>query len=263
MNLKLFWVSTGILLLCLTILMVQDCLAQVYPKWFLNQLALGCQKTAVGYANPSFYPDSSAARAFRDGCETYVRQMQTNLFGGQAFWSTEIGTIWMGSDFSEQFDSVAVANAVNHLQALDTLFTNSFVAVILSNSDCLLDMSIRERQSVCSLPFPTWLEAIPTDEEYYYAVGLAPEYFYEKSSWTEAERMARRNLARVVYIDVKALRKISGEGQEIRLEELSVTLQSIQTVARWRDIENRIFYVLVRMPKHLGLKYNLNNTLDH
>lgn len=263
MSLNRSWLSRGILLVCLETLIVQGCLAQQYPKWFLNQLSLGCKKTAVGYANPSFFPDSSAARAFRNGCETYIKQRQTNVFGGQAFWSTEIGTFWMGSDFQEQFDTVAVAQAVNHLQALDTLITQGFVAVLLSNLNCLLDTSLQERQSTSSLPSPSWLETLPYDETYYYAIGVAPEYFYETSSWTEAERLARRNLARVVYIDVKALQKITGQGQEIRHEEISVTLRDIQTVARWRDMENKIFYVLIRMPKQLGLHYNLHDEVNY
>jgi hypothetical protein len=37
------------------------------------------------------------------------------------------------------------------------------------------------------------------------------------------------------------------EGQDVRVEELSVTLRSILVVARWRDVKKNIFYVLMKM----------------
>lgn len=222
----------------------------MYPRWFLKQGEVSCEKAAVGYANLSFYTDSSAARAFRNGCETFVKQMQTYLTGGQAFWSTEVGTFWMGSNFQEQFDTIAVANLANHLKALDTLFTDRMVAILLADSACFLEKSLRERQSLQNLTAPIWTEIPPQASEHYYAVGMAPEYFYEASSRTEAERLARRNLARSVFIDVKALQKVGKEGQEIRHEELSVTLRNVQILARWKDLNKKIFYVLVRMPKY-------------
>ena len=62
--------------------------------------------------------------------------------------------------------------------------------------------------------------------------------------------MARRNIARSLLIEIKALEKSTArEGQQIRGEEVAVTLRNLQVVARWRDVGKQIFYVLVRMPK--------------
>lgn len=233
---------TGLLLLPLLSLQ-----AQSYPVWFLRQGVLNCSRVTVGYANVGFYHDSSVALAYREACDALVRQRSTRIFGGQAFWSTEYGTFWMGDDFREEF--AAFGGSVGELKLLDTAVTSNVVLVLASDPDCIVAPQMRAVLNLNRVMAPTWTSSPPDDKHYYYAVGLAPEYFYETSSWREAERLARRNLARAVHVTVKGLQKVSGEGQEVRHEELSVTLRNIEVVARWRDTQKKIFYVLARMPK--------------
>jgi hypothetical protein len=228
---------------------VSEGLAQNYPDWFFEQGKIDCSSLAVGYADVSFYPDSSAARAIQNGYENFARQRLTKIGGGQAFWSTEGGTFWMGQDFEDEYDSTNIEGARLSLAPLDTFMTNSMMAVLVGASNCQPAQEFRIRHSISSRASPVWIESSPSGENHHYAIGIAPEYFYEKSSWLEAERLARRNLARAIRIDVMALQKMSKEGQEIRHEEVSETLRNIQTVARWRDFGKKIFYVLVRMPK--------------
>ena len=223
--------------------------AQVYPDWFLNQGQVNCEKKAVGYANPSFYRDSSIAQAVRNAAENYGRQTRTQISGGQAFWSTEAGTYWMGADFREQYDTMAARSAPAAVALLDTFVASDIVVVLLGDAACKLDESER-RQIHMSGPPPAWSESVPRDPNHYYVVGLAPEYYYETSSWTEAERLGRRNLARTVFVTLKSLQKRDAlQGQEIRNEEISATLRHIEVVARWKDREKKIFYVLMRAPK--------------
>lgn len=239
--------AIGLFLLLMVV--SENALAQAYPRWFLDPAAVGCSGLAVGYARAAFYADSSAAHAFRNACENYARQMHTRLAGGQAFWSTEIGTFWLGADFVEEFDSTAAVLAEKSLQPLDTLSVGDFVAVLASPSGCQLPPVLEQKTLVAGRPAPGWTEAPPDDPGYYYVVGVAPEYFYEMSSWIEAERLARRNLARAVFIEVMAYQKLGAQGQEIRHEELSVALHNIEVMGRWRDLNNRLFYVLIRMPR--------------
>lgn len=246
---KLCMLQICLLSLFVLVLFKHNSIAQEYPLWFLNQADVPYGKTAVGYANPSFYPDSSVSYAILNGCETYAKQMWIKLFGGQAFWSTELGTFWMGSDFSEQFDSSAIAIAKTQLKPLDTLFAKNMVLVLLGNSTSSANYSINRKISVKNLSPPEWTESPPKDSEYYYAVGVTPEYYYEKSSWIEAENLARRNLAKTIIIEVKAIQRLSTQFQEFRYEELQVELNNVQTVARWRDVKNRLFFVLIRMGK--------------
>jgi hypothetical protein len=155
----------------------------------------------------------------------------------------------MGANFREELDSLASVKARSNLKVFDAFVTSGFVAVLCGDSTCAVDPSLRTLVQIRSLA-PPWTESIPRDEQFVYAVGMAPEYYYELSSWQEAEHSARLNLARNIFTQIKALQKVGGnEGQEIRNEEMAVTLKHQQIVARWRDSKQKIFYVLIRMPK--------------
>lgn len=223
--------------------------AQEYPGWFLYQGEIPCNSLVVGFSNISYYPDSSASHAIANGWELFARQQWTRVYGGQAFWSTEIGTFWMGADFQEQFDSTAIETARSLLVPLDTLFLQNMTAVLLASPDCTPGSIHPTLLPIRDLKPPGWIEDLPTDHRYLYAVGISPEYYYEKSSWMQAEKMARRNLARSLLIQIKAMQKMARQGQEVRQEQVSVTIHQVQTVARWRDLKKRLFYVLLRMPK--------------
>lgn len=221
--------------------------SQSYPYWFLHQGAVKCSPLAVGYANPSFYRDSAIVHARRNGLESFARLQRTRISGGQAYWSTEAGTYWMGSNFSEEFDTALAMSS--SLVVLDSHVAQGFVTSLLGDSTCEMDPSFRGREPVAGKPAPGWTESPPRDEVYHYAVGVAPEYYYETSSWIEAERLARRNLARNVSLEIKSLQKVAVGGQDIRHEELDVTLRDMEVVARWRDVARKIMYVLLRTTK--------------
>jgi hypothetical protein len=155
----------------------------------------------------------------------------------------------MGADFREQYDTAASESALSLLAPVDTLVNSSMTLVLLADKGCQLDRSILRRVAIRP-EAPPWTETLPQNAQYVYAVGVTSEYYYEVSSWMEAERNARRNLARSVVVAVASLQKLSSrEGQDIRREEVSVSLHNIGVVARWRDRVNGIFYVLLRAPK--------------
>lgn len=222
---------------------------QVYPNWFLSQGLTKCTGTTIGYANSSFYADSAVAHAIRNAYENYSRNRITRIVGGQVFWSTEAGTFWMGADFREDFDTTAMKSAPSFVSLLDTYANANIVMVLLGDTTCRIDEVERTRLPLLKA-HPEWSDTPPKDEKYCYAVGVAPQYYYETSSWIEAERIARRNLARTLTVSVRSLQKSTArEGQEIRQEQLEVTLRNIEVMARWIDTNKKIFYVLSRTPK--------------
>lgn len=241
----------GTSLLVCALLLISGAVAhgQIYTKWFIAPERVPCENITVGYADPSYIPDSAAARAVLNGYEAFARQTYTHISGGQAFWSTEGGVYWMGANFQERFDSSYVQMAQKLLTPVDTLFTKGLVAVLLSTSDCSLDSTFRSRISIRGESPPPWIESVPQDDAYLYATGVAPLYFHEISSWIEAEQLARRNLARAVYTEIKSLQKMSSAGQEIRHEALTVSLHQVRVVRRWLDFKNKICYVLVKTHK--------------
>jgi hypothetical protein len=224
-----------------------DLYGQTYPLWFLKQGDVLCPDRAVGYVNISYFPDSSVNGAIRNACEALRRQKENSIKGNQSFWETEIGTYSMYSDIFEMYDSTVFRK--DEVTLLDTVFLDNMVAVIISLNKCTIDPIIKERRNIIDVSPPSWVDTPPTSEDFLFAVGLAPRYFYESSSWLEAERLARLNIARQVHLRVKGMQKISGEGQELRDEHLSVVLKDQEIVERWYDIKNRIFYVLAKCPK--------------
>ncbi len=223
--------------------------AQEYPEWFLNPGALDCRTPVVGYSYPAYHADSAAVLAIRDGFINYARQQALRISGGQAFWNTEIGMFWMGSNFVESFDSSRAGNAENILVAQDTVFRDSFIFTLLTGAGCELSDHALATRRVQALAPPAWVGGTPKDSAFHYAVGLAPQYFYELSSWREAEKYACRNLARTILTSVKSVGKIGYQGQEIINEEVPVLLRDWEVAARWMNPDEKIFYVLVRMPK--------------
>lgn len=228
---------------------VQPCLSQDYPCWFLFEGEVGCATTAVGIAQPSFSRDSAVALSFRRGCGAFVRQSGVKISGGQGFWATEGGTYWMGADFTEEFDTAGTQAICSGLVGVDTIATNGGVFVLVAPTGCTIGGMNGMTCSVVGKAPPGWVERLPSEEGYSFAIGLAPTYFYETSSWDEAEHAARRNLARGFSAEIRSMQKLtSTEGQEVRQEELSVTLRNWRVVARWRDVNDGVFYVLIKAP---------------
>ncbi len=227
----------------------QSACTQEYALWFLEQAKVGCRGSVVGYASPSRYQDSSAESALKNASLNYARNEYTLFEGGQAFWSTEIGNIWMGSSFTETFDSTLITEAAEFLQPLDSLQSERLVAYLFAPSGCELNPALKKRISLKGLPLPGWISKVPESGDYYYATGIAPEYYYEPSSWIEAEQIARKNIAGTVYIKLMSMQKQDWESQDIQNQEVSAVLERMEVAARWKDLQNHFYYVLVRMPK--------------
>lgn len=220
-----------------------------YPRWFFEQGRVCRGNTIMGYTKSSFFADSSARYAIQEGYSLFARQKQLYLHGGQAFWSTEIGTFWMGSSFAEEIDSSWIEIGKSVLTPLDTCRIGDLVCVLLGSQGCELTDDDRIRYSSNKVIRPKWVETPPEDNTYFYAVGAAPFYFYEVSCWRKAEELAFRNLARNVLVTTMAMQKQAEQSQEIRDEQLEITLFNIQLVGRYIDPQTQIHYVLVRMKK--------------
>ncbi|MGA9116804.1 MAG: hypothetical protein WB626_08520 [Bacteroidota bacterium] len=219
---------------------------RAYPPWFLSQgeAAPGCE---VGYAQSSPYPDSSAARAFMDACHTGARHALTEVRTAQAFVSSEDRTAFMGGVYREHYDTVGAFRLMARLAGLDTFRTRDMTLVLAGKPGNMAGPSGRPPIPPSREP-PGWTMTLPSEPDQVYAVGVAPEYFYESSSWREAEAMARRNLARSLVLRTEALLKQTREStQEVRHETQAVVLQDVQVMARWRNEGIGIYYVLSRM----------------
>lgn len=224
--------------------------SQHYPYWFIYPEKVGCDDYEVGYSTTGYYADSSKVVAFKNGCVNRARNAYLKIEGGQGFWKTENGTYWMGAKINESFDTASIRIYEENLKLVSTFSDEKLTLAFLCNSELELTSLQNQIIDLKDISAPHWIEKIPSSEKYYYALAMTPKYYYEISSWLEAERLARVNLATQISVSVKSLQKVTEiEGQEIRNEEFSVILENISVAERWIDIKRNIFYVLIKMPK--------------
>ncbi|MGE5314062.1 MAG: hypothetical protein ACM3Q4_05165 [Acidobacteriota bacterium] len=227
-----------------------DAASQIYPRWFLFQGEIPSSRITVGFVRPSLYRDSSISYAFKAGCTSYGINRRLSITGREAFWATEGGTAWMGSDISLSYDSAAADNAQREFRVLDCYTDRVKTIVLAGESGMEIDQALKAPVPVASVRKPEWVEKLPSSPTMQYAVGQAEEYFYETSSWELAERIARLSLGRQMGTTVSGLQKLTEiEGQDVRHDEFSTVLYDVKVIARWRDLKKKIFYVLIGMPK--------------
>jgi len=225
-----------------------NCLCQTYPRWFLDPVNVNCGPAAAGYVVPSFHKTSSDSEAYLKACENLTRHHEVELSGSESYWQTEAGVYWMDNTFTEKIDSAYYLDIVSRAKKLANRSSKNMTIVLASENDCSLPDSL---QAVIQCPKkqPAWVETVPQSDKYIYAVGVAPEYFYETSSWESAEKKARFNLARDFKVTLKAMQKDeSRSGQEIRTEDISVTISHSEVVYRWKNSKQGLYYVLMRAP---------------
>lgn len=222
---------------------------QVYPRWFLFQEEVKCTPNAVTVSQPStFQRDTAIANGFLDGCIKIAKYASLSISGGQAFWQTEGGTFAMGSNYSEVFDTSMASRLRSTEKVLNSFADRKKILVLVGGTSCSYDNALSERIYVGKVDKPGWVETIPDKKGYIYGVGESEEYYYESSSWNKAEKNAYMAVARSFHVKVKGLEKqTSTEHQDIRTEDMSVHLNGIEIIARWRDLKNKIFYVLARV----------------
>jgi len=108
-------------------------------------------------------------------------------------------------------------------------------------------------------PPPGWLESIPNDKAYYYAVGVSGPTPRVSDAWDQAIKRARAELGRTIISQISSRGTIisSSSGEYVReiVKILSDTeLNYTEVIGRWADRTgvygpSQHFYVLVRMEK--------------
>ncbi len=226
--------------------------AQQYPRWFLFPDRVKCPlKIVTVMRAPTLYRDSAVALAFRTGCDMLAKYTSVRVRGGQAFWTTEAGVHSMGSQYSASYDSSLNDLYQSTLKVLDAFVDHQKTIVLVGDSSlCLLDEGLTQPISVSAIQQPDWVERLPDDARNLYGVGSSEEYYYESSSWERAEQNTFMSLARTTRSTVISMqKKTTNESQDVFNEDIDVELHNVEIVARWRDIEKKIFYVLGKVKR--------------
>ncbi|MDY6790280.1 MAG: LPP20 family lipoprotein [Thermodesulfobacteriota bacterium] len=106
---------------------------------------------------------------------------------------------------------------------------------------------------------PQWLNSVPLDEKYFYAVGISGPTRNIKDAWNQAIMRARAELGKTIITHITSqdyiISTTGGEYSSQLIEALSDTeLNFTEVIERWYD-QNGIYglpdfyYVLVRLEK--------------
>ncbi len=225
--------------------------AQVYPSWFLMKPDVSC-KLFVGIVKTGFYNDSSYAVAFQKACENAVKYAQLKIFFDQVFISAVDKKYW--ADFTKQieYDTSLIPYYLQSFSVIDSFQTKDITIVLAGDENCFFaDNYIKN----ISYNKPVWLNEIPKDNNYLYAIGLSPEYYYETSSWEAAENSALLELAKQKFLLINSEQFIE-KGTftdwiiDIQNETLLATLNNIEVIERWYDRKESTYHVLIRALKY-------------
>jgi hypothetical protein len=223
--------------------------AQDYPVWFLNPALIHCAKPVIGIAEKSYLSDSAISYAISNGFKQQNINNGVEVQAETAFWGTEAGKYCLWRNY-EETPCNNIADGQNYKDKKKKVFINeNLVFVLLVDTVCEVSESSVQSRNVESVGAPSWIEHIPESSTHWYAVGISPKYYYETSSWFQAEQEARKNLAFSKGISIKDLTKVNGSGESKQVLEVHVELKNIEVVERWRNIQNDLFYCLLRCPK--------------
>ena len=223
--------------------------SQKYPDWFLNQGTLNCTDIAIGISERSYVNDTAAiSLAFKNACLQLTKQKYMKVYSDNYYWTTALGKAWMGSEIREGIDTTLFNLILGRVQIIDTFKTDKILAVIVSEEPCYPIVNNSFLTSIDSFKIPNWVRSLPEDDHYYFSLGVAPQYFYESSSWNEAEASALRKLAEIKQIMIRSLQKVDESYEEKQNVIVSTELYNSEVIARWRDLRLNIYYVLARCP---------------
>jgi hypothetical protein len=232
------------------LLCTQITAAQQYPLWFLYQGEIECPRCAVGYAEKTPLSDSIIAYLCNDAARNYATFKNLELKGEQAFLGTEAGKYRISASSIENIQQSDIDESKKTLRVQAKFLVNDCWIGLCCDSNATIAPEWQSSISVYGRPDPQWIDSIPKQSGFIYAVGFAPRYFHESSSWLEAERIARRKLALAATSNLQGVQEHSAQGKDFERSTTAITLRRIQLLERWVDMNNKLYYVLLRYERN-------------
>jgi hypothetical protein len=220
--------------------------SQSYPVWFVYPEKIDAP-FSFGYSSAEYYTDSLNIIALKNAAQNYALFKSSKIVGGQGFWTTEFGDYWMGEDIEEIFDQQCF-NSFLSADIITKFNTDSFTIILASTNKIEINDELNAIIDLKTIAQPSWTDEIPKSKSCLYGVGVAPKYYYETSSWLEAERAARLSIARQIAVSISSLqKKLDNDLKDTKKEELNIRISNVKIVERWIDTEKELYYVLVKM----------------
>lgn len=192
------------------------------PAWFWQPPQAGDAPVAVGYARPYRYPASSYEEAFDDAARRLWQDRSCTIRAAKASMKTGPEVLSLGSIAQIEADTSGFAVFQANLVRLDSCWTDRLVLMLVGSKD--IPELKRDR-----MPSPDHETDTATDPDFLKATGIASTYRFLTTSWLEAERWARRNLALYVQSTVKSY--------AVTHNQQNIATQTIESVIAFRDIK--------------------------
>jgi hypothetical protein len=202
-----------------------------------------------------YYADSTGGPAFREAVLNALRAEGELVEGTKEFFSAGEATAEMGTSVRETVDSSRLESLAGAMRTLKLFRRGEMVAALAGTGECALPRELDEPVRISTRGTPDWTKMLPADALFDYAVGVSEPYYYESSSWQEAERNARLELARSLRLQVRSRQRLlagTATGPQYDAvwdESVTVMLRGVRVMGRWMDSGTGIYMVLVRTPK--------------
>jgi hypothetical protein len=223
----------------------------IYPEWFLfpqkyNNLIVGYSYNGM----PAMVDAESMYCAFQECIVMGTLEVYEN---------SSINDMLKNSDYFYYFSPQAVEKIRNRLYPVDqfdiNIMTHDYISAF--SIDSAVSCSA-PRIKVENLNRPEWLEkTFSSDRDYYYGVGIYTALGNENDGWKTAEEQAIFTILTNLAVQVHRVNVVS-DGSELKsgqaaIEQISFIkvkylLQNIEVMERFPDRENKLYYVLLRIP---------------
>ncbi len=224
---------------------------QRYPEWFLFPKNYPEIMTGYSYSgNSAEYDAENMYSAYRS-CVVYGT-LEIYAASGQSHWLKN-------SDYYYYFSPDSVKKIHGRLVRIDSfqteILTGDYIEAFTLDS---ADTNFAAKWiDVKTLSPPDWIsKTFWEDSNYYYGVGMYTSIGNENDAWKTAEEQAIFSILTSLAVEVFKLKIIDKESaaksssmEEISFIRLRYLIGRIQVLERFPDVQNRIFYVLVHIPK--------------
>jgi len=216
-----------------------------YPAWFLYPPLHDEEFHAVGICQPCLDNDSSISLAATDAHWKIVNMQGLRIKSKAGISGPTPRIAHMGQNIIFETDTSKFETITTRYTVMEKYFTNNMLVVLVGpkgDSNRTIGYSHRD--------YGEWWLDVPHDDDFLYAVGSTPNYYYESSSWNIAMNNALIEMTRQISLTVKSLLKYDGETvDKTFIEEGDVLLNNWRVVARHYSANNKTFHILIRMPR--------------
>ena len=201
------------------------------PAWFWDTPQVSGGALAVGYSVPHRESLSANDDAFKDAAWRLFCDRTSLVTGERGSATAPDGMMDLGSTLNQQVDSAGFEAFQKHVVRLDSALAGGMRVMLVGTGEFPMD-------TAC-IPSPAEEEAIQM--ELTVAEGSAPIYYYQSSSWQEAEQRARLELALGANAEIKGV-GVNRDNEQFKAAvfKTNVRLEAVQTVRRRWDMKNGV-----------------------